>query len=122
MLCWFQVYSRVIQLYGYVYSFFFRFFSHIDYQNIEYCSPVLHSRSLLVIYLVYSSVCLYVRPKLLIYSFSPHFPFGNHKFVFDICDFVSVFQISSFISLKKLDSTDEYIIYLSFSDILLHSV
>ena len=29
MLCYFQVYGRVIQLYMYMYLSFFRFFSHI---------------------------------------------------------------------------------------------
>ena len=39
MLCWFQVYSKVIQLYIYIYMylFFFKFFSHLGclLQNIE---------------------------------------------------------------------------------------
>ena len=34
MLCLFQGYSKVIQLYIYIYSFFFRFFSHIGYYRI----------------------------------------------------------------------------------------
>ena len=31
MMCWFQVYSKVIQLYMYIYSFFFGFFTHVGY-------------------------------------------------------------------------------------------
>ena len=31
MLCQFLVYSKVIQLYVYIYSFFIRFFSHMGY-------------------------------------------------------------------------------------------
>ena len=36
MLCWFQVYCKVIQLYIYIYIyiFFFRFFSLIGYYKI----------------------------------------------------------------------------------------
>ena len=34
MLYLFQVYSKVLQLYIYIYSFFFRFFSHIGYHRI----------------------------------------------------------------------------------------
>ena len=34
MLCYFQVYSKVIQLYMYIYTFFFRFFSLIGYYKI----------------------------------------------------------------------------------------
>ena len=31
---WFQVYSKVIQLYIYMYLFFFKFFSHLGYCRI----------------------------------------------------------------------------------------
>ena len=34
MLCYFQVYTKVIQLYIYTYPFYFRFFSHIGYYRI----------------------------------------------------------------------------------------
>ena len=34
MLCWFQVYSKVIQLYVYTYLFFFRFLSPLGYYRI----------------------------------------------------------------------------------------
>ena len=44
--------------------------------------PVLYSRFLLIIF--YIQYCVYVNPKLLIYSCA-RFPFGNHKFVFYIC-------------------------------------
>ena len=47
MLCWFQMYIKVSQLY--IYSFFFTFFSHIGYYN----------RSLLSIYFIYSSVYMF---------------------------------------------------------------
>ena len=34
MVCQFQVYSKVIQLYIHIYLFFFRFFSHIGYYRV----------------------------------------------------------------------------------------
>ena len=34
MLCEFQVYSKAIQLYTYMYLFFFKFFSHLGYYRI----------------------------------------------------------------------------------------
>ena len=37
---------------------------------------------------VYIYIYIYINPKLLIYS--PPFPFGNHKFVFYICESISV--------------------------------
>ena len=50
---------------------------------------MLYSRSSLVINFIYSSVYM-LFPKFLIYLSSPPFPFGNHKFVFDVCETVSV--------------------------------
>ena len=35
MLCYFQVYSTVIQLHIYIYPFFFRFFSYMGYHGIS---------------------------------------------------------------------------------------
>ena len=34
MLCEFQVYKKVIQLYIYMYQFFFKFFSHLSYNRV----------------------------------------------------------------------------------------
>ena len=50
---------------------------------------MLYSRSLLVIYFIYSSV-VYVNPNLPIYPPPPTFPPSNRKFVFYICDSISV--------------------------------
>ena len=58
MLCWFQVYSTVIQLY--IYLFFFRFFSLWVITNHWVEFPVLYNRSLLVIYSMHSSVYLLI--------------------------------------------------------------
>ena len=43
--------------------------------------PMLYSRILLIIYFM-CICCVYVNPNFLIYPSPPHFPFGNHKFVF----------------------------------------
>ena len=51
-------YSTVIHLY--IYPLFFRFFSHMVITEYWVESPVLHSRSLLVIYFVYSSLYLLI--------------------------------------------------------------
>ena len=42
--------------------------------------------------------CVCINPKLLI-SPPPPFPIGNHKFVFYVCESLSVLEISSFVSL-----------------------
>ena len=63
MLCLFQEYSKVIQLYTYVYPFFFRFFSLIGGYKYWVEFPVLCSSSLLIICYIYSSV--YVRNLLI---------------------------------------------------------
>ena len=41
-----------------------------------------------MIYFIYDK-CIYVNPKLLIFLFSP-FPFGHHKFIFEVCESISV--------------------------------
>ena len=57
MLCPFQVYSKMIQLY-----YFLRFFSHIGYYGILSIGfPVLYSMSLLIIFFTYSSVYIWRR-------------------------------------------------------------
>ena len=81
----------MIQLYTYL--FFFRFFSHTGYHRILSRLPCA-IQQILVGYLSYIQKYVYVNPKLLI-SLSPHFPFGNCKFVFNICQSVyESFQIS----------------------------
>ena len=42
------MYSKVIQLYIYMYLFFFKFFSHLGYYRVLSRVPMLHSRCLLV--------------------------------------------------------------------------
>ena len=51
--------------------------------------PVLCSRSLLTIYFIYSTVHMFIPPSLFIPPLAP-FPFGNYKFVLEVCKSVSV--------------------------------
>ena len=57
---------------------------------------MLYSRSLLVIYFIHSNVHISVP----IFQFipPPSLPSGNHMFLFYICNFICVLQISSFLS------------------------
>ena len=97
MLCLLQVYSQVNQLYIYIYSFFFRFFSQIVHYRVLSNFPVLVSRFLLPINFVYNSA--YTNPNLLFYPFRQSFPFGNHKFVlkslslFLFCEHVPLYHL-----------------------------
>ena len=62
MLCQFQAYSKVTQSYVYMYihSLSYSFPKQVI---TEYCIefPVRYSRSLLVIYLIYSSTCMWAQ-------------------------------------------------------------
>ena len=64
MLYYCQVYSRVAQLYTYMYPFFFRFLSLICYYRMLSRALVLYSRSLLVICFIYLCVCVCVCVQL----------------------------------------------------------
>ena len=50
--------------------------------------PVVYSRFILVTYFIYSSVYMSIP----ITQFIPPFPSDNHKFVFYICEFISVWK------------------------------
>ena len=49
------MYSRVTQLYTYMYLFFFGFFSHLGYSRVLSKFPVVYSKSLLAIYFIFLS-------------------------------------------------------------------
>ena len=79
MLCYFQIYSKMIQLY--IYSFFFRFFSHIGYPRIlsSLCytvhpcwSSVLYIVVVVVVQLL-SYVRFFVTPGTAAYQASLHY-------------------------------------------------
>ena len=76
----------VIQLY--IYILFQIIFPYRSLQNLEYSS--LYGRSLLVIYFTYSSVYMLI-PNFSVSSI-PLFPFGNFKFVFYVCESISVYK------------------------------
>ena len=75
MLCYFVLYSKMIQLYM-SYTLFFIFFSIMIYR-MKFL--VLHSRTLLFVHPIYNSLHLLI-PN---YQFIPPPPLslGNHKFV-----------------------------------------
>ena len=52
----FQVYSKVIHLYIYMYLFFFELFSHLGYYRTSCSIPLLYSRSSSEVHFKYSSV------------------------------------------------------------------
>ena len=64
MLCQFQVYSQVNQLY--IYPLFFSFFSHIGHQRVLSRVPCA-IQQVLISYQFYIQQCVYVNPNLLIY-------------------------------------------------------
>ena len=75
--CYFQVYSKVIQLYIY---FFPILFPYRLLQDIEY-SSLCYTVNSCCLSNLYIWRCISVNPILLFYPSFP-FPFGNHKFVF----------------------------------------
>ena len=64
----------------------------------------------------YAQYYVYINPKLLIYL-PPHFPFGNHKFVFSAYESLSVLKVSSFASSFETPHISDIIRYLSSSDL-----
>ena len=80
-------------------SFPYRLLQNIDYSSLFY---TVEPCWLSFLYIV---VCVYVNPKLLICP-SPHFPFGNHKFVFYVYGSIFFFLVYRFICIIFLkDST-----------------
>ena len=98
MLCQFQVYSKVNQLYIYVYPLFFRFFSHIGHHRILSRVPCA-IQQVLISCLFYIQQCVYVTPSLPIHPLPPR----NHRFVFYVCDYFCL--VNKFICTIFLDST-----------------
>ena len=63
------------------------FFFIIIYYRILNIIPCATQEDL-ILYLFYIQQLVSVNPKLQIYPFPPSFPFGNHKFVFYVCESV----------------------------------
>ena len=93
MLCQFLLYSRVNQLYVYLYPLFFGFPSHLGHHRSLSRVPCAIQQAL-ISYLFYTQQSIYVSPNLPIRP-TPPSPVGNHKFVLYICDSISALQISS---------------------------
>ena len=98
MLYEFQVYSKVNQLYIYVYPLFFRFFSHVgNYRALSRVPCAI--QQVLISCLFYIQQCVYVTPSLPIHPLPPR----NHRFVFYVCDYFCL--VNKFICTIFLDST-----------------
>ena len=61
MLCQFLLYSKVNQLYIYMYPLFFRFYSHIGHYRVLSRVPSA-IQQILISYLFYIQQCVYVNP------------------------------------------------------------
>ena len=48
MLCWFQMYSKVTWSYKYMYLFFFKLFSHLDYYIVLIRAPCERQSKLVI--------------------------------------------------------------------------
>ena len=70
--------------------FFFSFFSIMVYYKILNIFLCLYSRTLLIIYFIYSSVNLLIPSSYLIHTLS--FSFGNHKFVFYVSGSILLYR------------------------------
>ena len=81
----------------YIYPFIFRFFSHIDYNRVLSRFPcAIYSRSLVLTYL-YMVVCICQSQPSNLFIPPQHFPFGNHKFGFEILESVFCLKQNSFL-------------------------
>ena len=96
-----------------LYLFFFRFFSIIGCYKILSIVPCA-IQQVLIGYLFYIQQCVYFNPKLLVYPSSPS-PFGNHKFVFYVCESASFLLHSLACCIFQIPRISDIILYLSFS-------
>ena len=70
MLCYFLLYSKVNQLYVYIYPLFLRFPSHLGHHRALSRVPCTRQQ-VLISYLFYTKWCIYVNPNLPIHPTSP---------------------------------------------------
>ena len=87
MLCSFLLYSKVNQLYVYIYSLFFVFPSHLGHHRALSRVPCALKRFSLVIYFIHriNSVCISIPISQFIH---PTSLLGIHKFVLYTCALV----------------------------------
>ena len=68
----------------------------MGYYKIVSIVPMLYNNSLLLIYFMFCNLFLFIPSSYSIFSSLP-FPFGSLKFVFYVCESVSVLYIDSFV-------------------------
>ena len=74
--------------------FSFRFYSHVDYHRIL-CRVPCATQQVPIGQSFHLPQCAYTYPKFPVHlPRPPPVPFGNHKFVFKVCESISVLQIS----------------------------
>ena len=83
-----------------IFTFFFDSLPIMDITEYWVEFPVLYCSFLLVIYFVYSNV--YMSTSASKFILSPPLPPGNHKFVFCICNSVSLFLKYLFVWLCRI--------------------
>ena len=91
--------------------FFFRFFIQIDYHRTLSRVLCLYSRSPLASHSIYLSVPM-PTPTTQLIPPPQTVPFGNGKFVFKVCEFVSVLQISSLVSFFRFHIERYYMTFV----------
>ena len=111
MLCQFFLYSKVNQLYVYIYPLFFRFSSHLHHHRTCVIQQVLIS------YLFYAQYqqCVYVNPSLPIHPTLPPW----YLFVFYVCLYICF--ASKIVCVIFLDSTLHYTFFHSTPNHLTHT-
>ena len=93
MLCQFLLYSKVNQLYVYIYLLFFVLPSHLDHHRALSRVPCAMQQAL-TSYLLYTQKCIYVNTNLPIHP-TPLSLLSIHMFIFYVCFSVSALQIGS---------------------------
>ena len=113
MLCYFLLYSKVNQLYVYIYSLFFGFPFHLGHRRALSRVPCA-IQQVLISYLLYTQQCIYVNPNLPVHPTSPSL-LGVHAFVLYIFVSVSALQIGSSVPVVQIPHICVNIRYLFFS-------
>ena len=101
MLCQFLPYSKINQLYVYIYPLVFGFPSDLGHHRaLSRVSSAIQQIQFSSLYIVvYICQSQFIQP--------PPYIFGNHKFVLYICYSISALQISSFQSFFQIPHISE---------------
>ena len=127
MLCQFQVYSKVVRFYIYMYLFFFKFFSHLGYYRILSRVPCA-IQQVLVGYLFEIQQCVHVNPNLPISPYLPPFPLVTMNSLSksglgSICQIIHliVYLFTQFLLFSKILEKRFSLVFLSFKLIYAYS-